>query len=186
MSKNAQLCVAKKNITTILLPMDNQSTSPQIIFPNVPDDFCPSGNWTEVFQQFIETVLANGTINVPGLGDVTPQEISTINQEIADQQNQIDAIQTQIGAKVTVRYGTIAGITTGDTASIGVTFSSEMPSAVYGVSLTPIYSTGTPTTTPLYSVITGSETDSGFTVRVDNNIASITSLSWMAVHTSQP
>jgi hypothetical protein len=166
--------------------MDNTSTSPQIIFPNVPDDFCPSGNWTEVFQQFIDTVLANGTIDVPGLGDVTPQEITSINEEIADQQNQLDAIQTQIGAKVTVRYGTITGISTGDTASIGVTFTDPMPSAVYGVSLTPIYSTGTPGSTPLYSIITGSQTESGFTVRVDNNIASITSLSWMAVHTSQP
>jgi hypothetical protein len=28
--------------------MDNQSTSPQLIFPNVPDDFCPTGDWSEV------------------------------------------------------------------------------------------------------------------------------------------
>jgi hypothetical protein len=165
--------------------MDNSDSSPAITFPNVPDDFCPSGNWQNVFQEFIDEVLSNGTILVPGLGDVTPSEINQINQTLADQQNQIDALEQQIGANVTVRYGNIP-IVTGDTASVGVTFSSEMPSAQYGVSLTPIYNTGTPATTPLYSVITSTKTVSGFTVRVDNNIASITSVDWMAIHTSQP
>jgi hypothetical protein len=72
--------------------MDNTSTSPALIFPNVPQDFCPSGNWTEVLQAFIDEVLSNGTIDVPGLGDVSPAEIQNINDDITDLQNQIDAL----------------------------------------------------------------------------------------------
>ena len=76
--------------------MDNTDSSPAITFPNVPDDFCPTGNWQNVFQEFIDSVLVNGTINVPGLGDVTPQQITQINQTLADQQNQISANTTNI------------------------------------------------------------------------------------------
>ena len=46
--------------------MDNADSSPAITFPNVPDDFCPTGNWQNVFQVFIQHVLSNGTILVPG------------------------------------------------------------------------------------------------------------------------
>jgi hypothetical protein len=180
--------------------MDNQSSSPALTFPNVPDDFCPTGNWQNVFQVFIDEVLTNGTINVPGLGDVTPAQITQINEDLADQQNQINALDTRVDTVETnitnlttqvnaipivkVRYGTQTGIAAGDTTSIGITFSSVLPSAVYGISLTPIYGSGTPLTTPLYTII--SQNASGFTIRVDNNIAEITSLNWMAVHTSQP
>lgn len=173
--------------------MDNQSSSPALTFPNVPDDFCPTGNWQNVFQIFIDEVLANGTINVPGLGDVTPQQVAQINEDLADQQTQITALDTRVDAlettvatipTVKVRYGTQTGILAGDTTSIGVTFSSPLPSAVYGISLTPIYSSGTPASTPLYTII--SQNTSGFTFRVDNNISEITSLNWMAVHSSQP
>jgi hypothetical protein len=173
--------------------MDNQDSSPALTFPNVPDDFCPAGNWQNVFQTFIDEVLSNGTINVPGLGDVTPQQIAQINEDLADQQTQITALDTRVDVlevtvatipTVKVRYGTQTGIAAGDTTSIGVTFSSPLPTAVYGISLTPIYGSGTPLTTPLYTII--SQNASGFTFRVDNNIAEITSLNWMAVHSSQP
>ena len=169
--------------------MDNQSSSPALTFPNVPDDFCPTGNWQSVFQQFIDEVLTNGTINVPGLGDVTPAQVAQINEDLADQQTQITALDTRVDAlelnpTIRVRYNTVTGILTGDTASIGVTFSSPLPTAVYGISLTPIYGTGTPLTTPLYTII--SQNASGFTFRVDNNISEITSLNWMAVHSSTP
>jgi hypothetical protein len=173
--------------------MDNQDSSPALTFPNVPDDFCPAGNWQNVFQTFIDEVLSNGTINVPGLGDVTPSQIAQINEDLADQQTQITALDTRVDVlevtvatipTVKVRYGTQTGIAAGDTTSIGVTFSSPLPTAVYGISLTPIYGSGTPLTTPLYTII--SQNASGFTFRVDNNIAEITSLNWMAVHSSQP
>ena len=167
--------------------MDNADSSPALTFPNVPDDFCPTGNWQNVFQAFIDEVLSNGTILVPGLGDVTPQQITQINQTLANQQNEIDALTTRVTAlepAVKARYGTLTGIAAGDTTSIGITFSSPLPSAVYGISLTPIYASGTPLTTPLYTIV--SQNTAGFTIRVDNNIAEITSLNWMAVHTSTP
>lgn len=137
--------------------------------------------------------MSNGTINVPGLGDVTPQQVQQINEDLADQQTQISALDTRVDTlettvaaipTVKVRYGTLSPIAAGDTTSIGVTFSSPLPSAVYGISLTPIYGSGTPLTTPLYTII--SQNTAGFTVRVDNNIAEITSLNWMAVHSSTP
>jgi hypothetical protein len=173
--------------------MDNQSSSPALTFPNVPDDFCPTGNWQNVFQVFIDEVLTNGTINVPGLGDVTPAQVAQINEDLADQQSQISALDTRVDTLETtvaaiqtikVRYGTQTGIAAGDTTSIGITFSSALPSAVYGISLTPIYGSGTPLTTPLFTIV--SQNASGFTIRVDNNIAEITSLNWMAVHSSTP
>jgi hypothetical protein len=173
--------------------MDNQDSSPALTFPNVPDDFCPAGNWQNIFQIFIDEVLSNGTINVPGLGDVTPQQIQQINEDLADQQTQITALDARVDAlefalelnpTIKVRYGVYSPIVPDDTLSIGITFSSPLPSAVYGISLTPIYATGTPLTTPLYTIV--SQNTAGFTIRVDNNIAEITSLNWMAVHTSQP
>lgn len=169
--------------------MDNQSSSPALTFPNVPDDFCPTGNWQNVFQVFIDEVLTNGTINVPGLGDVTPAQINQINEDLADQQTQISALDTRVDAlelnpTIRVRYGTLTGILPNDTTSTGIPFSSPLPSAVYGISLTPIYGSGNPLTTPLFTIV--SQNASGFTIRVDNNIAEITSLNWMAVHSSTP
>ena len=179
--------------------MDNQDSSPALTFPNVPIDFCPTGNWSEILQEFIDVVLVNGTINVPGLGDVTPEQIAQIEEDLADQQNQIDALETLVATEtaaidarldvleanpvVKVRSGNVA-VSSGDTTTLGIAFSSVLPTNVYGVSLTPVYASGTPLTTPLFSLVTGSKTTAGFTVRVDNNIAEITSLDWMAVHTS--
>jgi hypothetical protein len=169
--------------------MDNSDSSPAITFPNVPDDFCPTGNWQNVFQVFIDEVLSNGTILVPGLGDVTPQQIAQINEDLADQQTQITALDTRVDAlelnpTIIVRYGVYSPLAPDDTTSIGITFSSPLPTAAYGISLTPIYASGAPLTTPLYTIV--SQNPAGFTFRVDNNIAQITSLNWMAVHTSQP
>ena len=167
--------------------MDNQSSSPALTFPNVPDDFCPTGNWQNVFQVFIDEVLTNGTINVPGLGDVTPAQVAQINEDLADQQNQINALDTRVDAlepAIKVRYGTYSPLLPNDTTSIGINFSSPLPSAVYGISLTPYYASGNPLTTPLYTIV--SQNTAGFTIRVDSNIAEITSLNWMAVHSSTP
>lgn len=172
--------------------MDNQSSSPALTFPNVPDDFCPTGNWQNVFQVFIDEVLSNGTILVPGLGDVTPAQINQINQTLADQQNQISAnttnitnLTTQVNAipVVKVRYGTITGLPTLDSIQT-VTFAA-LPSASYGVSITPICNaTIGAQATPLFAMVNGSNTTTGFSIRIENNIAEITSVDWMAVHTS--
>jgi len=175
--------------------MDNQDSSPALIFPNVPIDFCPTGNWSEILQEFIDVVLVNGTINVPGLGDVTPEQIASINKTLDDQQNQIDALETEGAALdlridvletnpvVRVRYGTITGIPIGD--SIQTPSFAALPSATYGVSVVPICDATIGTSaTPLFALVGSSQTATGFSIRIENNISQITSVSWMAVHTS--
>jgi hypothetical protein len=168
--------------------MDNQSSSPALTFPNVPIDFCPTGNWSEILQEFIDVVLVNGTINVPGLGDVTPEQIAAINLELANQQNEIDALQTQVTALeanpvVKVRYGTITSVVTGDSVRT-VTFAA-LPSTSYGVSITPICdATIGASATPLFALVAAGQTTTGFSIRIENNISQITSVDWMAVHTS--
>jgi hypothetical protein len=165
--------------------MDNQSTSPQLVFPNVPDDFCPVGNWSEVLQQFIDTVLANGTINVPGLGDVTPAEITAINAELASQQLEIDAVEvrtTNLEARptVNVRTGLIAvGV---GSSSLNVTFTA-LPDAGYGISIVPVGTATTRLNMGSY-VLQSGQTTTGFTILVEDNPASVTNLRWTAIHTS--
>ena len=175
--------------------MDNQDSSPALIFPNVPIDFCPTGNWSEILQEFIDVVLVNGTINVPGLGDVTPEQIAQIEEDLADQQNQIDAVEAEVDALdlrvdaleanpvVKVRYGTITGVVTGDSVRT-VTFAA-LPSTSYGVSITPICdATIGASATPLFALVAAGQTTTGFSIRIENNISQITSIDWMAIHTS--
>ena len=175
--------------------MDNQSSSPALTFPNVPIDFCPTGNWSEILQEFIDVVLVNGTINVPGLGDVTPEQIAQIEEDLADQQNQIDALEVEgvaLDARidvleanpvVKVRYGTITSVVTGDSVRT-VTFAA-LPSTSYGVSITPICdATIGVSATPLFALVAAGQTSTGFSIRIENNISQITSVDWMAVHTS--
>ena len=164
--------------------MDNLTSSPQLIFPNVPDDFCPSGNWTEVFQAFVDEVLVNGTINVPGLGDVTPAQIQSLNEQVASQQSEIDALDTRtdnLEARpiITVRTGT-SSVSAG-TSSINVTFTA-LPSNVYGVAITPV---GTATTVASGKyILQAGQTTTGFTILVNDNPATVTQLQWTAIHTN--
>jgi hypothetical protein len=174
--------------------MDNQSSSPALTFPNVPDDFCPTGNWQNVFQVFIDEVLTNGTINVPGLGDVTPAQIAQINEDLADQQNQISAnttnianLTTQVNAipVVNVRRGVVTGVPSVPADSIQTVSFAALPNVNYAVSITPVCAGTIGTSaTPLFSLNDGSKTTTGFSIRVENNISNITSIEWMAVHTS--
>jgi hypothetical protein len=172
--------------------MDNQDSSPSIIFPNVPDDFCPNGNWQNVFQEFIDDVLSNGTINVPGLGDVTPEQIAELTQQIAILTDQVSDISGDLATLTTqvstipvieARYGTVTAVDIGDSVRT-VTFDA-LPNTNYGISITPHCSaTIAAQPTPLFALVTGSKTTTGFSIRIENNIAEITSIDWMAVHTS--
>jgi len=174
--------------------MDNQSSSPALTFPNVPDDFCPTGNWQNVFQQFIDEVLTNGTINVPGLGDVTPAQVAQINEDLADQQTQISAnttnitnLTTQVNAipVINIRRGVVTGVPPDDSTPT-VSFATDpLPDVNYAVSITPICGSSISTSaTPLFSLNAGSKLTTGFSIRVENNISQITSIEWMAIHTS--
>jgi len=163
--------------------MDNQSTSPQFIFPNVPDDFCPSGNWTEVLQLFIDEVLANGTINVPGLGDVNPQKIEEIETELADLQNQVDAITDPL-----IFSGTATGFAVGAgvDSTVVVSFPSAMPTTNYIISLTPIIpGAGLGAAAPIVGILAASKAVGGFTISLQNNGAlgnAVTDVEWGAIH----
>jgi outer membrane murein-binding lipoprotein Lpp len=179
--------------------MDNESSSPQIQFPNVPDDFCPTGNWQEVLQQFIDIVLSNGTINVPGLGDVTPAQIQTINAELASQQNQINALDTRVDTldtqvttlntqvttlntqvttldtrvdaleELKIQRGNITGVADNDSTQ-AVTLPTAFPSANYNVLLTPIIpGGGIGANAPIIGIQSGTKTASGFTISIQNN-----------------
>ena len=157
--------------------MDNNDSSPALTFPNVPDDFCPTGNWQNVLQTFIDEVLSNGTINVPGLGDVTPEQIATINATLADLQNQIDAVEDNL----IIRKGTVTGVATGDSI-IPVTFPA-LPTDSYYVGLTPhcngsIGTSGHPT----IAISQGTKTTTSFSILVENNISQITQIDWVAIY----
>ena len=158
--------------------MDNQDSSPALIFPSVPDDFCPSGNWTQVFQQFSDIVLASGTVNIPGLADVTPQQIQTIIAELQVLQDRVDILeQTQ------VRQGIITGLVAGD-QTITITFATAMPSDNYTVCFTPVTNAGGATQAPIFAIQTGSQTLTGFTVFIDQNVATVTTVDWVAIHSA--
>ena len=164
--------------------MDNNDSSPALTFPNVPDDFCPTGNWQNVFQVFIDEVLSNGTILVPGLGDVTPQQVAQINENLADQQTQINALDARVDAlepAVKVRYGTIPGVMVGDSV-IPVIFTA-LPTNNYYIGLTPhcfgtIGSSGHPT----IAISQGTKATTGFSIIVENNISQITQIDWVAIY----
>lgn len=161
--------------------MDNQDSSPALIFPSVPDDFCPTGNWTEVFQEFIDIVLSNGTINVPGLGDVTPAQIQSINDSLLSLQNQINILEN-----TQVRQGVETGLGINDTV-VNVVFAQAMPSNNYTVAFTPRLSASAGSASyPTFIIQTGSKSVTGFTFLCENNgsPAIISGVEWVAIHSS--
>ena len=157
---------------------DNQDSSPALIFPSVPDDFCPVGNWTQVFQQFSDVVLASGTVNIPGLADVTPEQIQSINDYLLNLQNQIDVLAT-----TQVRQGVINGLVAGD-QTVTISFATAMPSDNYTVCFTPQANAGGAAQAPIFAIQTGSQTITGFTVFIDNNVATVTNVEWVAIHSA--
>ena len=166
--------------------MDNQDSSPALTFPNVPIDFCPTGNWSEILQEFIDVVLVNGTINVPGLGDVTPAEIADINKEIQNLQNQIDALD--VADTIQIRRGVLTLIGSGDSTK-AITFTSDMPDNDYTVSLTAILPSSPITAaSPNIFLLNGTKAINGFTVAIENNGTSpattITSIEWLAIYSA--
>ena len=93
-------------------------------------------------------------------------------------QNQIDVLAT-----TQVRQGTITGLTTAD-ATIPVTFATAMPSNNYTVAFTPVTTTFGAASAPIFAVQTGSQTISGFTAIIDQNVATITTVDWVAIHSA--
>jgi hypothetical protein len=132
--------------------MDNQSSPAQLLFPTVPSTFCPEGTWSDVLNSFTTLYLNNGTVNIPGLNQVTPQQIQTLQQNVLTIQNQLDAVSYQTGS--------ITSITTG-IGTYAVSFPKAMASAAYQIDIY-FVATGTPTAFPAWSISSGTIATTGF------------------------
>jgi len=154
--------------------MQNQSSPAQLLFPTVPNNYCPEGKWSDIFNSFIQLYLNNGTVNIPGLGQVTPAQIATINQNIQNLQNQYSALTSN------VRSGTITSPSTGILVT-PITFSTAMPTANYQIYIEFISSTtgNTGTTPQTWAVVSGTKLATGFSLRTQTAANdAITSINW--------
>jgi hypothetical protein len=156
--------------------MDNIQASPSIEVPNVPEGFCPKGNWRQVFQEFINVVLKNATLNVPGLGEVTPQEIDELKAKDVSLQNQIDANKFNfLQGEVATAAGTL------DEYIVAFPSTTLMPTSDYFIGLTMVGpASALPAPEPTVFVKSGTQTASGFTFVVDTGIAGW-SVRWCAI-----
>ena len=134
--------------------MQNQSSPVQILSPVIPSSWCPSGSFADIFNSYNQLYLNNSTVNIPGLNQVTPQQIQTINQNIQNLQNTISAFAG--------RTGTIASPTAGVNT---VTFSSPMPNSTYQIVVYFISASGT-TTAPAssWSINANTQSTTGFSI----------------------
>jgi len=153
--------------------VQNQASPVEILSPTIPSNWCPTGSWSDVFNNYQTLFLNNSTVNIPGLGLVTPDQIATINQNIQNLQNEYAALA------VNVRSGSIASPATGARTQT-VTFSSAMPTSNYIINIVFVNDgTGTSAPAAYWSLGTGSKTTTGFSF--NTNIAAadkIISLDW--------
>ena len=147
--------------------MNNQSSPAQLLFPTIPSNYCPEGTWSDVLNSFTTLYLNNGTVNIPFLNEVTPQQITTLQQNVLSIQNQLNAVSYQTGS--------ISSITTGIGTYV-VTFPTAMPTSAYQIDIY-FNATGTPTALPAWSLSSGTSTTTGFTFFANcpsgSNISSI-------------
>jgi hypothetical protein len=136
--------------------MQNQSSPVQILSPIIPKSWCPEGTWSDVFNSYNQLFLNNSTINIPFLNQVTPEQITQLQQSLLTIQNTLDAVRPQTG--------TITSLATAGTlGTYVVTFPTAMPDANYTINIS-FVSTATPTTASMsWSLLTGSKTTTGFT-----------------------
>lgn len=189
--------------------MDNQDSTPQLIIPNVPDDFCPVGDWRTILQTYQDVVLSNGTVDIPGLSDLSPETIAQLESDVNNLQSDVIAIQgdittiegqittintnitnlqtdvTALQARpvVTVRTGTVSVPAGAGPHTINVSISPAMPSATYGVSVTPMNSAAVARANMGSFVIDPTQTTSQFTIYAQDAPAN-TTLRWTTIHTS--
>lgn len=150
--------------------MDNTSSSPQLLIPNIPAETCFKGTQAEIFQQYFSTFLASATLNIPGIGDVTPEEIQALQDQVADLQNQVDALE------LNVRSGS-AALVAGD-QNVVIAFATAMPDADYDIHVELVDSTGAATTTGTWALVGATKLATGFTIRIYDVAATVTSFNW--------
>jgi len=160
--------------------MQNQGSPAQLLFPTVPSNYCPEGTWSDVLNSFTQLYLNNGTVNIPGLGLVTPQQIQSLQQAIQSLQNQFNAIAFPV-------YDTgIVAISGNPVEQLSnITFNKVMPNTNYLVSITPIVASGTSSIQYHWSwgVVDGSKNTTGMSVFVfsNANTVNVTSFQWYVV-----
>lgn len=156
--------------------MDNQSSPAQLLFPIIPSTFCPEGTWADVLNSFTTLYLNNGTVNIPYLNEVSPQQIQAINQNILTIQNQLNAVNPQTGSitSITSGFGTYT-----------VTFPTPMLTPNYTIDIH-FVATGTPTTTTAnWSLSSGTQTTTGFTFFASTTSTdNISSIVWTVTNIS--
>jgi hypothetical protein len=152
--------------------MQNQSSPAQLLFPTVPNNYCPEGKWSDIFNSFIQLYLNNGTVNIPGLGQVTPAQIATINQNIQNLQNEYNALA------VNVQTGTQT-VTASSSTYYTITFGSPMPNANYAIIIEPQTSTTSGIANNWsWAIIASSKTTTQFQIYFYNPTTSITGFNW--------
>jgi len=156
--------------------MQNQSSPAQLLFPTVPANYCPEGKWSDILNSFIQLYLNNGTVNIPFLNQVTPQQITSLQQSILTIQNQLNAVNFQIG--------TLAIAASASAQTFTITFPTAMANASYQITgyFTP--TAGTSTTTSSWGVINGTTNTNSFRIWVFNPAANtdITTFTWQVAN----
>jgi len=149
--------------------VQNQASPVEILSPTIPANWCPSGSWSDVFNNYQTLFLNNSTVNIPGLGLVTPEQIATINQNIQTLQNEYNALA------VNVRSGTISSPIAGLNL---VTFGSAMPNTNYIITAYFVSASGT-TAVPAspWSIIDGSQATTGFSILLPA-VTNYTKVNW--------
>ena len=151
--------------------MQNQSSPAALLFPTVPANYCPAGTWSDILNSFISLYLNNGTINIPGLGLVTPQQIETINANIQTLNNEIAAltINTQSGSQ---------SISTAGSQTFNISLGTPMPNSTYQIGINFVCTSGTFTVVPQWALIGGTQTTTGFRVSIYSTDADVNSFNW--------
>jgi hypothetical protein len=156
--------------------MQNQSSPVQILSPIIPKSWCPEGTWSDVFNSYNQLFLNNSTINIPFLNQVTPEQITALQQSVLTIQNQLNAVNYQVG--------TSAIAASGSAQTIPITIPTAMANANYQVTgyFTPTAATATATSS--WGVVNGTKTTTGFTIWVFNPAANtmITTFTWQVAN----
>ncbi len=151
--------------------MLNQDSLSSFTVPTIPSTVCFTGSTTDILNQFSQQYLNNATINIAGLGEVTPAQIALINATLILLQNEIDALPVEN------RSGSQA-IATGDN-NYTISFATNMPNANYEVNVTFVATVGNATAAFSYSLV-GTPNASGFTVRCYDIPSDVEKFTWVA------
>jgi len=150
--------------------MTNLSSSPQLLIPIIPSADCPKGDLVSVLNYIFQTYLAQATISIPNIGDVTPEQITALQDQITELKNQVDA------AEVNIRSGTVTGLSADTTSAVA--FATAMPDASYDINIELIGTGAETATASSWLIVGGTKTKSGFSIRTLDLPVTVTSFFW--------